>query len=194
MQILKEKIKRKEKELERIKKEYKELHSLIKKDSLEYNSEYIVNVSERVLSFVTGVYFEKYKMKPIYSLNKGTVWNNEGKSSGTNEIIYVHKNFWIDYRKSNSMLVGFICKIEDIFEAISEKHDLWLWYCKDRRYKKSFDDFFKEYNSKKIEFIKVYQEFLNSRNNFNNKKERDLFEIINEPSLKIKNMVVYLKE
>lgn len=194
MELLKEKIKRKEEQIKRLKAEYKKLFDSLKADSVTYNANYISSIAERVFSLVQEKRYTSYSFQDDYSLGKGSKFIKQGLWEDTNVII-IRKNFYYNFRLCDTKNVGFICKLEDIYEAIydDEKFKIWLCYCKERKYKKSLEEFYKDCKEKKLNFLEIYDDYLSSKNNFENKEEY-LLEIINEPALKIKNMLVYFKK
>lgn len=190
MQSVKEKIKEKEKSLKDLKSSFNQVMIKLKKDTKEYNASYIGNVARRLMCFYFGEYSDWYdndhKYNRQYKISKSQNWSKQ-QEKFVNEPYYNIRNQEFGSR------VGFICHYNDIFEVFysDELLKIWAWYCKERKYKESLDTFLKDCKKKEggLNFLEIYGNYLRRKNNYNH-----LIEIINEPSLKINNMVLCITE
>ncbi len=187
-QSVKQTIAENEADLKRIKKSFSEVMTKLKKDCKEYNASYIGEVARRLVCFYFGEYAPYYdmgyKFARKFKLSKGQKWS-QGESRFINEDYYnIHDDF--------GNRVGFVCEKSDIFEAIGSEGTLkfWCWYCERKGYKESLETFIKDFNKKDnpLNIMRHYNDYLNRNHEYNH-----IFELINEPSIKVKNMVLCLK-
>lgn len=152
---------------------YSELMDKLEKDADEHNSEALLNVVKRALSLYVGEFPGHY---------------SENFESGH----IIHK--WKDHKYVNILYqnnnIGFACLEDDLLECDRcNKFDFWLFYCKDKRYKKCLDEFIIECKSGQIDFIESFRDFLNKSAP---KGYYVTIDVINNKELKIKNLVMVL--
>ncbi|MBK7362643.1 MAG: hypothetical protein IPJ01_10145 [Micavibrio sp.] len=189
MQSIKERIKDKEKSLKTLKSSFNEVLIKLKKDTKEYNASYLGNVARRLMCFYFGEYSDWYdhnhKYNREYRIEKSQNWSKK-------ENKFITESYYNIRNQEFGSRVGFICHYDDIFEAFysDDLLKIWAWYCKENKYKESLDTFFKDCKKKDgLKFLEIYGNYLNRKYDNNH-----LIEVINEPSLKIKNMVLCITD
>lgn len=191
MQSLKEQIQEQEESLNKIKLQYKELMSKLRKDSKEYNADYIGNVARRVMSFFFGEYakyYEVHNFKNKFYISKSQSWSTEEKQ-------FIDNGYFQIYRKecygSGSVNVGFVCKKSEIMNCIysDELIKIWIWYCKEKRFRGSFDQFLTKFKKETDSFIEIYYDYLGRKREY-----KHILEVINEPSIKVKNIIICITD
>jgi len=189
MQSVKEKIKDKEESLKKLKSSFNEVMIKLKKDTKEYNASYIGNIARRLMCFYFGEYCNWYsdnhKFNYRYQISKSQNWSKQ-------ENKFLDEPYYNIHIGEYGIRVGFICHYNDIFEAFysDDLLKIWAWYCKDRKYKESLDTFIKDCKKKdSLNFLEIYGNYLRRKNDCN-----PIIEVINEPSLKINNMVLCITE
>jgi len=189
MQSVKEKIKDKEASLKKLKSSFNEVMIKLKKDTKEYNASYIGNIARRLMCFYFGEYCDWYsvnhKFNYRYQISKSQSWSKQ-------ENKFVDEPYYNIRIGEYGGRVGFICHYKDIFEAFysDELLKIWSWHCKDSKYKESLDTFIKDCKKKDgLNFLEIYGNYLRRKNDCN-----PIIEVINEPSLKINNMVLCITE
>ncbi len=189
MESVKEKIKYKEKSLKDLKSSFNQVMIKLKKDTKEYNASYIGNIARRLMCFYFGEYSNWYdndhKYNRQYKLSKSQNWSKQQEK-------FVDEPYYNIRNQEYGSRIGFICHYNDIFEVFysDDLLKIWAWHCKERKYKESLDTFIKDCKKKDgLNFLEIYGNYLRRKNNCN-----PLIEIINEPSLKINNMVLCITE
>jgi len=185
MQSVKDQIRDEEESLKELKSSFNEIMIKLKKDTKEYNASYIGNIARRLMCFYFGEYSNWYdydhKFNRQYCIQKSESWSKQQNKFIT-EPYYNIRNEKFGER------VGFICSYDDIFEAFysDDLLKIWAWHCKDRKYKESLNTFIEDCKKKDgFNFLEIYGNYLNRKYDNNH-----LIEVINEPSLKIKDMVL----
>jgi hypothetical protein len=190
MQSVKDQIRDKEESLKKLKLSFNEVLIKLKKDTKEYNASYIGNVARRLMCFYFGEYSDwydrDYEYNRQYKISKSQSWSKQ-------ENKFVDEPYYNIRNQQFGSRVGFICHYDDIFEAFysDDLLKIWAWYCKEEKYKESLDTFLKDCKKKEggLNFLEIYDNHLNRKHSYNH-----LIEVINEPSLKIKNMVLCITD
>lgn len=189
MQSVKEIIENKEKSLKDLKSSFNQVMIKLKKDTKEYNASYLGNVSRRLMCFYFGEYSNWYnhdhKFNRQYEISKSESWSKQQNK-------FIANPYYNIRNEKFGRRVGFICHYDDIFEAFysDDLLKIWAWYCTENKYKESLDTFFKDCKKKGgLNFLEIYGNYLNRKYDNNH-----LIKVINEPSIKIKNMVLVITD
>lgn len=189
MQSVKEKINDKEKSLKDLKSSFNEVMTKLRKDIKEYNASYLGQIARRLMCFYFGEYSNWYdhdhKYNRKYKIEKSQSW-----SKGENK--FIDNPFYNIRNEKFGNRIGFICHLEDVFESFysDDLLNIWSWYCKEEKYKESLNTFIEDCKKKDgLNFLEIYGNYLRRKHNCNS-----LIEVINEPSLKIKNMVLCITD
>jgi len=180
MESLKSRINSAKDEVKQLTLSYNEVLSKIKKEFTESN--YVntddENTFRRAFCLLTGNYREQYSIwQTRYNINAAHEWQTKKYLNYSN--IYIH-----DFNHA-----GFICKQEYLFNATEKFHkDIWWFYLKDQtKYTESLSTFVEDCKSGKLDLFKIFQDYNNENH------DNYTLEIINEPSVKIKNVIIYLQ-
>jgi len=188
--MLKTKLQEAREEYIRLKTEYDDLIGKIK---LELKSSYpqFIDVDNfrRAFSLVKGIYQE------YDSAIWGTGFSlTAAKTFKENDYLhYYNLNREIPRNRSFStqtVRMGIITYEKYFIQSNSKYNkDIWIEYCKtDRNYSKSLDEFLLDCSSKRFNYFELLTDYLNDKN------IQFRLEVVNESSLKIKNVVVFYFE
>jgi len=184
MESAKNRIHNKEQNLKDLKASFNEVMKKLKSETTQYDADTISEKSRRLMCFYFGEYVSDYDLGHKrfgynYKVREGSKWSeSKGGFTKTNDCCIID-----DFGNR----IGFICELNEIFTVMysEEIFGVWCWFCKEKKYKNSLEMFISDCKSNKLNFLEIY-------NNYLGRKERTnhIFEIINEPSLKLKNMVL----
>jgi hypothetical protein len=185
MESVKSKIHQEENNLKDLKASFNELMKKLKSETKEHLfAEAIVEKARRLMCFYFGEYVSYYDLDHKrfgynYKVREGSKWSESKKGFVKTDDCIITDDF--------GNRIGFICELNEIFTVMysEETFGAWCWFCKEKKYKNSLEMFITDCKSNKLDFLEIY-------NNYLGRKERTnhIFEIINEPSLKLKNMVL----
>lgn len=189
MQSAKSEIEEKERELKSLKESFSEVMTKLKKDVKEdYNINYIGNIARRLMCFFFCEYapfYETHSFGRKYNLSRGQRWEKSEIKSG-----FVDTGYYQIHNQEGNC-VGFVCNKSEIMNAIysDELFKMWCWYCEKKRFKESLATFTAQFKKNTDLFIEQYNDYLNRNHEYNH-----ILEVINEPSIKIKNMVLCITQ
>lgn len=208
----KEEIQNKSESLKIMQIGFKQVMDKYKEEVTEFDAMDIKNIGRRALGFYFGEYISDYEFgkryNQKYNVEQSKTWvSDQGRKGG-----WEYRNHCVIHREyynggfmgtANYSLTGFICYKEDVLEALSSSflYRLWLYYCKEKKYTKSMDDFSKELyirnNSEenlknKIDLFHIVDNFFDDYHRENREDKRDDFfiDIVTEKQLKLKDVII----
>lgn len=186
---LKSQIEDLESDLKKLRETYNNCVEAIKEEQSE--KYYSSNGDEDTFRFAINLFYGHYT-KRYYDLpnrlriDRAKQWSPDKK----------HLNYYHLYEKTyggsgyteEANLVGFVCKLKYLSEAINEEtyKKMWFFYMKNNsKYTESFSTFKKDLKTSKIDLYSLF-------NNYNKEKEKDfILEVINHKGLKVNDILIY---
>jgi hypothetical protein len=162
----------------RIKDEHDKLMSVLKEEAKNWMADDDNYTFFRALSFVECYHYKPYGFD-TYDLRFQ-------KSDAKNQCAFIFKrprNFDSDLNQC----YGFICYLENIKSTLPTT-EMWLYNCKEKRYRGSLQNFIDEHSNEKI--INLFESYVSSHNS---PFERNVkyFDIITNKAIKVKDVVIF---
>lgn len=187
---LKSQIENLESDLKKLREIYNNCVEAIKEEQSEkYYSQNEEDTLRYAINLFYGHYTNKYYDLPNrLRISRAQQWSPDKKLL----------NYYRIYKKSgyefssgeSENLVGFICKLKYLSEAISEEvyKEMWWFYMNNNsKYTESLSAFKNDLKTSKIDLYSLFYDY-------NKGKEKDfILEVINEKKLKVEDILIYLK-
>ncbi len=186
MKSEKSKLETLEKELTRLKIGFNQVMEAVKEESINYKADNPTEIARRLMCFYFGQHINSInigdKFAEAYTIREGSKWVESAKTFINDGATHIF---------TNNTRSGFICKKNDLINIFTEGEltDIWIWYCKEKRFRGSFNDFTnccKGVGSAPflLNIIEVYRDYLNDNTS------DFILEVIDEPTIKVENMVI----
>lgn len=185
---------------------FKQVIDKYKSEANEFDALSTKEIGRRAFGFYFGEYISLFDIrlfKGRYSVEVSQYWNQEAK--GTMHGKWENRdycNIFYHERAGAQYKVGFICHKDNLIEALNNSimFDLWLYFCQQRKYKKSMEEFANDLSIKenvenvpkgKIDLFELISNY--SYDVCRDRKEREyeyFIDIINEKQLKLKDIII----
>lgn len=177
-----------------------------KSEATEFNALTTKNICRRALGFYFGEYISEYQTQLFqrkYSIEVSQYFNQAAKGSVHGR--WENRNYCniVYHQQAVAMYnVGFICHKNDVIEALNNSimFDLWLYFCRERKYKKSMEEFANDLSVKenvdsipkgKIDLFELISNYSYDACRESNENRNEYFiDIINENKLKLKDIII----
>lgn len=193
---LKEKMLSAKNDYKKLNEQYDELFAEITKEIKEKYADFSDKMNfRRALMLHFGAftkYYDEELGNGLYKISQATNWTKGSDREYLNHYLVMRGSGgrfgWVEEFRT----VGFVCYKKHILEAANDLcQKIWLFHIKNSygRYNESLQTFVNDCKGDKLDFIKIFTEFCD--------KEYDhkyIFEIVNEPKLKIKDVVIFYQE